>query len=80
MGEVAEMVLDGTLCQVCGIFLNADGDGFPRTCLSCAAENAKSIAPKVNCPTCGKRVKAVGLEDHQRDAHGSTPSTRNADE
>lgn len=24
---------------------------------------------KTNCPTCGKRVKKVGLRDHMRDAH-----------
>jgi endogenous inhibitor of DNA gyrase (YacG/DUF329 family) len=26
---------------------------------------------KVACPTCGKHVKAIGLSQHQRDAHKS---------
>ena len=25
---------------------------------------------KLKCPACGKRIKAVGLADPQRDAHG----------
>ncbi len=29
MGEIAEMMLDGTLCAGCGVFLNGDGDGRP---------------------------------------------------
>lgn len=41
MGEVAEMMLDGTLCQCCGIYLDDDetdeepGNGYPITCKSC---------------------------------------------
>lgn len=71
MGEYAEMMLDGTLCQVCGDFMG-DDSGFPRTCAACQWEEKKVLkpaAPKVKCPTCGKKVKAVGLADHQRDVH-----------
>ena len=28
MGEVAEMMLDGTLCAGCGVYLHGDGEGF----------------------------------------------------
>ena len=45
MGEVAEMMLDGTLCQICGglmeDLINENGDdlkeppGYPRTCEDC---------------------------------------------
>lgn len=36
MGEIAEMILVGILCEQCGIFIN-DGviPGHPRTCESC---------------------------------------------
>ena len=34
MGEIAEMMLDGTLCQMCGVYLGED-DGFPVTCAGC---------------------------------------------
>lgn len=71
MGEVAEMMLDGTLCQVCGEFMGGAGDGFPVTCAGCRAEQrgGTQTKPKVKCPTCGKKVKGAGLADHQRDVH-----------
>jgi hypothetical protein len=54
-----------------------DGPGYPGLCASCAREERRTrtaqtqcATEKVKCPTCGKRVKAVGLADHQRDAHG----------
>lgn len=78
MGEVAEMMLDGTLCQVCGEFMG-DPTGFSMTCYGCQPRNHKpprSPGAKVACPTCGKRVKDVGLADHQRDVHGE-PSEGN---
>jgi len=33
MGEIAEMMLDGTLCECCGEFIG-EGDGFPQYCSS----------------------------------------------
>lgn len=40
MGESAEMVLDGTLCQQCGeAFEDMDPPGHPRTCAGCAGES-----------------------------------------
>lgn len=40
MGEAAEDILDGTVCEGCGEFFDdiTDGDeppGFPRRCTSC---------------------------------------------
>ena len=76
MGEIAEMMLDGTLCEGCGVYLPGDADGYPRRCKHCAAERAeakrKPTAPRATCPTCKRRVKLAGLSDHQRDAHGIT--------
>lgn len=31
MGEIAEMILEGTLCDGCGVYLG-EGDGFPQNC------------------------------------------------
>lgn len=81
MGEIADMMLEGDLCAGCGVALDGDGEGFPRYCskeceprdLPPVLSRSRSPAEKVNCPTCGKRVKAVGLKDHQRDAHGVKP-------
>ncbi len=36
MGEIAEMMLDGTLCQVCGGIIDGDTPGYPRYCEDCA--------------------------------------------
>jgi hypothetical protein len=47
VGEITEMILDGTLCQICGVFMGApDGNddfeppGHPQTCAICAARAA----------------------------------------
>lgn len=34
MGEYADMILDGDMCQICGLYM-ADSDGVPRTCADC---------------------------------------------
>ena len=34
MGEIADAMLDGDMCEQCGELLG-DGDGFPRLCRSC---------------------------------------------
>lgn len=39
MGEVSEMVLDGILCEVCGVYIDDDKDpGHPRKCEDCEGE------------------------------------------
>lgn len=69
MGEIAEMMLDGDLCEGCGVYMGGPGRGVPRRCADCRKPSPRPLA-KVKCPTCGKQVKAAGLADHQRDAHG----------
>ena len=40
MGEIAEMMLDGTMCEGCGEFMNIGGEapGYPQRCASCGEE------------------------------------------
>lgn len=38
MGDIAEMMLDGTLCSTCGVYLDDDPIGVPVDCESCAEE------------------------------------------
>ena len=38
MGEVADMMLDGTLCQTCGEYLG-NPTGHPRSCRNCGGDN-----------------------------------------
>lgn len=35
MGEVAEMLIEGLLCEGCGIFLDGEHPGYPRKCEEC---------------------------------------------
>lgn len=89
MGDIADMMLDGTLCEGCGVYIEEEGYGVPRYCYACAKEtsahdssigrsfkshNSQSFM-KTACPDCGKRVKTVGLSQHRRDAHGLTTAT-----
>lgn len=75
MGDVADMMLEGMLCEGCGEFLG-EGMGFPQYCASCAGEAEESeprVDPrrKLRCPWCKRQPKGErGLIDHCRDAHG----------
>ena len=80
MSEISEMMLDGTLCEGCGVHLKGRAAGLPRRCSDCkkdlAEENVQAnkemhaAAKKHKCPVCGKKLRMVGMADHQRDAHG----------
>jgi len=41
MGDVADMMLDGTLCEGCGKYLG-NPVGYPRRCKKCEAPDAKA--------------------------------------
>ncbi len=39
MGEIADMMLEGDLCEGCGSFIDLKGAGFPRYCSAqCAGD------------------------------------------
>lgn len=85
MGDIADMMLSGELCECCGVYIDEHADGIPRYCSAkCAADRswtapAPTAAPnnsaKVACPQCARLVKKAGLADHMRDAHGGKPDT-----
>lgn len=41
MGDIADMMLDGTLCSQCGEFIDKEDYGSPQRCASCAREERK---------------------------------------
>lgn len=41
MGEIAEMMLDGTMCAGCGEWLEKEPMGFPDYCFSCRPRKSK---------------------------------------
>jgi hypothetical protein len=74
MGEIAEMMLDGTLCEACGAYIDDDIPGHPRYCSrECARDRGQDVGlvaqQYVKCTECGKKVKAVGLIDHIKAKH-----------
>ena len=36
MGDIADSILEGEMCQVCGEYIG-EGDGYPVTCDGCQA-------------------------------------------
>jgi len=38
MGDIADAILEGVFCQVCGEYLG-EGDGFPSSCAGCAGDD-----------------------------------------
>lgn len=70
MGEIAEMMLEGELCEQCGTYIKGPSPGYPRKCNDCKPAFIKTNVPaKVVCPHCKKRVKRAGLKDHLRVVH-----------
>lgn len=77
MGEIADLMLDGTLCEGCGVFLDGQQPGFTRLCRDCKkAEGrvppAAPLSLKLACPTCGKKLATPGgLHAHMRAMHSA---------
>lgn len=89
MGDIADLMLDGQICQFCGMYLCGGADGIPRTCKSCQSDVYQSAKVekkqknilrnnrqrKIACPECGKKVKEVGLVNHMADSHSMEAPT-----
>lgn len=42
MGEQADLMLNGDVCQICGMdFEDGESPGYPRTCSGCVPEDSK---------------------------------------
>lgn len=79
MGEIADMMLEGILCEGCGEYLG-EGLGFPTRCAGCSedypdAERVVSVTvdtgKPARCPDCDRRFKngnALGM--HWDAKHG----------
>lgn len=69
MGEIADMMLEGVLCEGCGVYLG-EGGGYAQRCASCKRDERESNPLKTNCTICKKRIKVAGVKDHMRVVHG----------
>ena len=43
MGDIAEAMVDGVLCQTCGVLLDGEVPGHPRWCGGCAPDDADEL-------------------------------------
>lgn len=47
MGDIAEMIVDGDLCQECGVFIEDEpSPGHPRSCADCERDAQRADARK----------------------------------
>ncbi len=82
MGEIAEMMLDGTLCEGCGEFIG-NNVGYPQYCSDqCAADRGLSLKPhkplqekkRHKCTACNKKFQRLGsLKQHWLVKHEGAP-------
>lgn len=75
MGEMADMVLSGTMCQGCGAFLSdgADGPGYPGWCSGCVPafriSQPKAKRPRtIPCPGCKRKFNSADAMKWHRKA------------
>lgn len=74
MGEIAEMMLDGTLCEGCGVFLSAEPKGFPGYCSAqCAhdrgATRAGAAVQARGQGRAARQLKHIEHQVHQKKAN-----------
>lgn len=84
MGEIAEMMLNGLMCEGCGVFMDDfEETGYPRYCSKQCARDRGMVCEPANpdrhqikerkpfqCSHCGKRFrKEIAVADHTRAAH-----------
>jgi hypothetical protein len=75
MGEIADLMLSGAMCQGCGVFLHdgEDGPGYPGWCSGCAPAEERPQVRKnkrkrtIPCPGCNKMFNSTdGLAWHRQ--------------
>ena len=82
MGEISEMMQEGTLCTPCGVVIDGSISGYPRNC-GCDPTQPNHedpdprvklvpVSKKVHCSICNRSVKPAGLAMHKKDKHGVT--------
>jgi len=47
MGQNADDIIEGFVCELCGMFLDGDSPGYPRLCSFCG-DNTEDDEPEWN--------------------------------
>lgn len=56
MGEIADMIIDGILCEQCGQYIDEECGGYPRTCEDCKAEERREALRRKGVQSTSKRL------------------------
>lgn len=67
MGEIADMMLDGTLCSGCGVYMG-DDLGYPGYCSGCAPDYVEQPRVKKKTPAQIARRKRKRVKARERKA------------
>jgi hypothetical protein len=46
MGDVSDAIMEGELCEECGVWINHNYQGFPRSCSDCKPKKSSSKAKR----------------------------------
>lgn len=58
MGEIAEMMINGYLCEGCGVFLDGEEPGFPRRCEDCKEASETNLLKQKKRRNTSKKQKS----------------------
>lgn len=73
MGEISEMVLDGVLCEGCGVYLG-EGDGYPGRCSACADGADELSVQLLKCKHCNRQFATdTARRQHANAKHKGAP-------
>ena len=62
MGDIAESMLDGTVCQMCGEWMGGSNCGYPVTCAGCGGEPDDEGE---KCPYCKSIINIDDLPNNK---------------
>lgn len=49
MGDISELMIEGFLCQGCGIVIDETSPGHPRKCMDCKVDRLRSTPRNASC-------------------------------
>ena len=68
MGEIADMMLDGTLCECCGVYIETgEPPGFPRYCSQqCLIDRTPDLTPERRAEYAKTALAQRGAKQRER--------------
>ena len=68
---MADDIVDGIFCDGCGVLLDGEASGFPRSCGQCGGTNREFNPSKnIPCTECSRRfINDAAMKQHRRARH-----------